>query len=423
MQDADIEAPERSAARDEPAEGFFDKTWELELLISGGVVFALLQFPPLLEQTFFRLEPRFLGWWKDAFVLAFAYLKGILYALIAAFVLHLSSRAYWIGLLGLEKVHPEGIRWDNLKSGPITRRIQRELIPPIRQQIVRLDRFCSSIFAFAFLVVVGCLISILLVGLCVLLTWGLSLVLGERKVSEIFTGILFAISLVLALPGILDKLLAGRLKPGGRMERALERILRAFQWLQLGHLFGGLMLVLVSSRRRSLSVLVTLFFGCMLAFGLVPMLQRDTLWRNDSPAPQREIIPLYYEDQWPEEGFSRLAPSIQSDVIEEPYVKLFIPYLPSRHDEVFAQRCPNPQDKLACAALLHRVAVDGRAVPDLTFLFYTHPKLGARGFLAYIPTAGLASGPHLLRIEPLPLRKRKWLRRKDPQPYFIRFWT
>ncbi len=48
MQEADIEAPERSVARDEPAEGVFDKTWELELLISGGVVFALLQFPPLL---------------------------------------------------------------------------------------------------------------------------------------------------------------------------------------------------------------------------------------------------------------------------------------------------------------------------------------------------------------------------------------
>ncbi len=425
MQEADIEAPERSVARDEPAEGVFDKTWELELLISGGVVFALLQFPPLLERTFLRLEPQFQGWWKDAFVLAFAYLKGILYTLIAAFVLHLSSRAYWIGLLGLEKVHPEGIRWDNLKSGPITLRVQRELVPPIRRQIVQVDLFCSSIFAFAFLVVIACLMSIALIGFCVLLTWGLSWLLGERRISDIFLAAVCGLSLMLTLPGLLDKLLAGRLTPGGRMERALERTLRAVQRLQLGNLFGSITLVLRSARRRSLSVLIAVVLGVVLAFSLFPTLRRNNLWTSDSPAPQREIVPLYYEDQWPEEGTSRLAPSIQSDVVEGPYIKLFIPYLPSRHDEVFAQRCPNPQDKLGCAARLHRVAVDGRVVPGLTFLFYTHSKLGTRGFLAYLPTAGLAPGAHLLRIEPLPARKKKlrWLQRRDPQPYFIRFWT
>jgi len=410
-------------ARDEPSEGFFDKTWELELLISGGVVFALLQLPSLLERSFLRLEPRLIGWWKDAFVLAFAYLKGILYTLIAAFVLHLSSRAYWIGLLGLEKVHPEGIRWENLKSGPITRRIQRELIPPVRRQIVQLDLFCSSIFAFAFLLVIACLLSIVLIGICALLTWGLSWLLGERSLPDIFLAVLCVFALGMALPGILDKLLAGHLRSGGRMERSLERVLRTFHRLQLGNLFGSITLVLLSSRRKSLSVLVGLFLCFLLLFSLLPMLQRDNLWSSGSPAAEREVVPLYYEDQWPEEGTPRLAPSIQSDVIEGPYVKLFIPYLPSRHDEAFATRCPNPQDKLDCAARLHQVAMDGRVVPGLAFLFYTHPKLGSRGFLAYIPTAGLSPGPHVLKIEPLPVRKKKWLRRKDPQPYFIRFWT
>lgn len=29
-------------------------------------------------------------------------------------------RGFWIGLLGLESVFPEGIRWDRLKLGPAT---------------------------------------------------------------------------------------------------------------------------------------------------------------------------------------------------------------------------------------------------------------------------------------------------------------
>jgi hypothetical protein len=411
----------RKPVDEDESPGIFGRTWELELLISGGVVFALLQLPPLLERGFVRLEPHVAEWSREAFFLAFTYLKGILYTLIGAFILHLTSRAYWIGLLGLEKVYPEGVRWDNLKSGPITRRVQRELTPSLGHLIVRVDLFCSSIFSFAFLVVIACLMSIVWIGAFGLLALGLSRLLGgPPRIFNIFLTIVFGTTLALALPAILDKLLAGRLEPGGRMARTLDRFLRVSYRLQLGKLFGAIALVLFSnSRRRSFyTVFWAILFGMMLWFTLSHVLRREGLWISGPPAAEQEILSLYYQDQWPEEGTLRLAPSIQSDVIDEPYIKLFIPYLPRRHDRAFAASCPNPQAKLDCAARIHRVALDGRVIPGLTFLFYTHPKSDSRGFLAYIPTAGLAAGPHLLKIEPLPARK-SW---QNPQPFFIRFW-
>ena len=420
-----IEEPHTPAADPAP-EGIFDKTWEIELLISGGVVFALLQLPPLLERSFLRLEPRLTDWWREASFHSFIYLKAILYTLISAFILHLASRAYWIGLIGLEKVYPGGIRWEKLQAGgPLTQRIQRETISPLRPLIARIDLFCSAIFSFAFLVVLGWLMSIVLVGLAVLLAWSLSSLLDTTlEISFLVALIIFGFSLLVTLPGMLDKLLAGRLKPGGRTERGLARALHLVHGLQLGTLFSSIFFVLYTNvRRRSFLAILLLPLGMIAFFAASHAAERKRFWQSDAPAADREIAPLHYEDQWPEEGVSRLAPSIPSDVIEGPYLKLFIPYILERHDEAFAERCPDARATLDCVARLHRVAVDGRAVPGLTFHVSTHPKSGARGFRAYIPTAGLPRGPHLLRIEPLPARER-WLRRKEhPRPFLIRFWT
>src|SRR5690242_1668096 len=61
-------------------------TWELELLISGAVLFALFQIPRLLNGFFARLEPHATTAVISALLLVQIYVKAIVYALIAAFV-------------------------------------------------------------------------------------------------------------------------------------------------------------------------------------------------------------------------------------------------------------------------------------------------------------------------------------------------
>jgi hypothetical protein len=50
---------------------------------------------------------------------------------------------------------------------------------------------------------------------------------------------------------------------------------------------------------------------------------------------------------------------------------------------------------------------------------YQIAKVILRGMLAYIPTAGLARGEHLPRVEAVPGRRAK----TPPKPHLIRFWT
>ncbi len=93
-------------------------TWEMELLISGATVFAMLQLPALLDQWLYEYMPRFGRELSVVLLLTYVYTKAAVIALVFTFVLHLALRGYWVALVGMHSVHPEGIRWEKLKMGP-----------------------------------------------------------------------------------------------------------------------------------------------------------------------------------------------------------------------------------------------------------------------------------------------------------------
>ena len=86
------------------------------------------------------------------------------------------------GLIGLDSVFANGIRWERTKLGPLTQEIYRERMASLPKLISRFDNFASVIFSFAFLVVFIILMSFPLVGLFALLAYGVSHLLfsGDR---------------------------------------------------------------------------------------------------------------------------------------------------------------------------------------------------------------------------------------------------
>jgi hypothetical protein len=86
-------------------------------------------------------------------------------------------------------------------------------------------------------------------------------------------------------------------------------------------------------------------------------------------AREAAVTASHYESLWGDEAAPVSLPSIQSDVITGPYVRLFVPYRPVRHDAALRRACPGlrpPPEQaddasapaadeavLACAARLH----------------------------------------------------------------------
>lgn len=153
MSDIESKAPPQAENRRSRFSGFHARTYEMELLISGAVVFGLIHLPPIIERISISFLAGLEGNLRLMGVLGQVYLQLVLYGLIAVFVLHLAMRGFWIGLLGLESVFPEGIRWDRLKLGPAMIKRYRAGIGSLAATIEKVDDLCSLIFSFGFLVI------------------------------------------------------------------------------------------------------------------------------------------------------------------------------------------------------------------------------------------------------------------------------
>ncbi len=149
-------------------------TWEVELLISGVAVFAMLQLPGWLDTQYFLLVPRFAAEWRSALSIVHMYLTSAAIILAVTFFLHLLLRARWIALVGMQSVYPTGIRWDRLRMGPLRRSVEQVQSGTSADAVERADNQASILFAVG----VSLASMMLLLGLVAALVCGVSISLA-----------------------------------------------------------------------------------------------------------------------------------------------------------------------------------------------------------------------------------------------------
>ena len=424
-------------------------TWELELLISGAVLFALFQLPGALEAGYDAIEPHLTRGPRMLAFLAYWYAKAAVITLIACFVLHLAARAYWVGLVGLHSVFPHGPQWEKTKFGPVTRELYRERLPALPTLIARTDNLCSVIFSFAFLIVLLFAMSILVVGIVIGIAYLVSeLAFEGRHFLVIYNALLVAIFAGPVILRSIDQKRGSAILPGSPAHRLLRRAGAVYYRLQLFGLYGTILTTLFSNVKGK--VIYPIFFAfLLLAFmgSIAHTFLRDgiltinsyTYFSDDGP---RGLRSSHYESQWTSGTGFVGVPSIPSDVVTGPYLRLFIPLSAQRHNEVIPKQCPQvraldergvhlgagtpPPDRsvalvLECLTRLHRPAVNGRELAPTDFHFHTHPRSGARGIVAYIPTEGLPKGRNTIVVHRL-RNPRAPASTPTRPPHVIGFW-
>src|SRR5690606_9294507 len=153
------------------------------------------------------------------------------------FIVHLSIRAYWVGVIGLKSTFPDGIRWDRLPLvGPVTRGFYQRSIGGLDDMIDGADRAASIVFAMTTL-------------MALVIAWtGLYMVarrLSERLSAERLprreraaTAVFLGLAALLLLDGLVaafdDRVAARReaaCRDAGWARRLGERVLRIYGWL------------------------------------------------------------------------------------------------------------------------------------------------------------------------------------------------
>lgn len=416
-------------------------TWEMELLLSGATVFTLWQIAaglaPFANYLLPRLDPQL------------AQIGGVLYIYLAsgvimiglAFMIHLVMRAYWVALVGMHSVFPQGLRLDRMRGGPITREHLLARWEDMDAAIERADNRATIVFGLG-LGVAGVLIPLTLI---VLVLYGLAAGIGWLLGRTEFTGTVFlTISMLAFLPYFAavsaDRWLSHRMAPSGLAYRACASTLRAYSRMGLGREANPLVTLYTTNvgERRGLVVISVVMLSTLLiaAGGLVG--QRMELGPGSFrgfPAPWRGMPATmdgrHYASMH-EPGTSPLLPYLPDPVARGDYLRLVVPYVPARQsvhltactrgagaEEKAADEAPRRQQALACFARGFELAVDGEVVavaPD----WYSDPRHDVRGLVYMVPVQSLAPGRHELRLTSPDPR----IHKSDelPPPDLLPFW-
>lgn len=390
------------------------KTYDIELLLSGALVFGLFTVPGAMDAFFDRWSARLDGVASSAATYLYMYAEMIVYSMLVTFIAHLCLRGYWIALLGLESVWTDGWHWDRLKLGPHTREHLQHRVTSLSEAINKADDRASLIFAAGALVVMLFLYSMLLVVGAVVVALLLVAATGMPGRSA-FSIAFFAAFVPMIVVPFLDRRVAPRLDPQGAAYRVVGRIVRAGMVLSPLQLTAPVQFVFqsrIGERKLSIAlgaaatvIAVALVTSLLLRLGDL----RVDGWTYFDPSPKASTIdPRHYRDS----GVSRdgRRPTIDSDVIRGSLIKLYLPYRPRRHNPLITTACPELAAAVAagtapnnaagatCVGNLYKVSLDGAPL-TATYGFTRDADSDFVGVLAYVPTDGLAPGPHELTID------------------------
>jgi hypothetical protein len=421
-------------------------TWEVELLISAAVAFSLFQMLDPLEFWFSRSLSQAPVSLQALVIYGYFYAKMALVVLITTFTLYIAARAAWVALVGVHSIYPEGPKWENLSVGPIGRRQAQAVAGDIDDAIERADNRASLVFGYGMLAAQFALVTLV----------GTLLFVGVAMLAGLFMApakALWVAAALVLLPlvslGLIDRYLGPRLRQDGLFARAIGAGLRAWQVATLARLTSPLLPLVTTNvgGRRGNMLLIAIIY---VALGVTSW---DTSARLGVFEPLRGralpelsrshgMHPTHYASQ--RDGVYRHSPApyIADPVVEGPYLRLFVPYVPDRHDATLERTCPaiaDEQDdadaadatamaaldtRMRCFADLLELQLDGGALDGISFERYRDPLSEHDGGLAMIDVRALAPGRHVLTVS-RPLRAAGVLTTGAPKaspPDRIVFW-
>ena len=410
MSDTTTPAPERDQLPQHTT-----PTWEVELLISGVAVFAMLQLPGWLDNQLFALVPRLDSDLAGIVTPLYVYLKSAALILAVTFALHLMLRAHWIALVGMHSVYLDGVLWAKLRMGPVRREFEQRRHGSAAESIERADNRATVVFAIGVMLASRLIqLSALVALLFALITAILTLAGAQVNLTLAFGICFLAIILLMLLARRIDQQFGQRLQPEGLPRRLLAGTFNVLSHTGVGRRSEVMALLASHGSERRINVLATVTILAVLlgvAFGLNTLEEPEhsgsyALFPQSIDA-SRMLRSAHYDDQR-DPLHDRPTPFVQSAVIDGPYLRLTVPYQPKLDAPAQRAACgralalaegvARSDALLACLTRLHALMLDGQALATVHYDVGSDPRTDRPALLAMIDIRGLASGRHLLRV-------------------------
>lgn len=418
------------------------ESWQLELLVSGFAIFLLIgTYEPLLD---LGRKAQLLAEGSRvyaALLVPYGILMAVWFALVFNLVVHVLFRGFWISTIGLRYVSDD-VDFDFFRFSPVFDRFLRRRISSFDNYIERLEKICSIIFAFTFLIIfiiisLGCFLSLLA---------GLNLLLSHWDLHGTTSSIINMTIAITSVLYFLDFVSLGRIKRIRWLSKVYYPIYRFYGFITLAFIYRSMYYNLIDNK-----------FGRWVGALLVPyivlaMILASINFVTHAYFPDRSGKTVFstvkYDDLRVEKTKTNAA-SIPSKYLNNGYLELFLPYNPSSDDKSIEALCPgltpakktgvklqgvvtinniinwksDPDSLLNCMSQMHKIYINDSLMPPQRFRFYEHPKRDNVGLMTVIDVDYLDRGEHLLRVETF---LQSFVNKRDTMMFresaFIPFW-
>lgn len=432
------------------------QSWEPELFISGAAAFASLGLPGFIKSGYEVYINNLMGngFLAQVFpIIIFSLLMSIAQILSITFFLHLSMRAFWVGMMGLLSVYPKGIELDKI---PTLSNYARQYLKPrlmtVDDFIIKLDRTCSILFSIAFLII------LFMVGIVSAYALLFLVVFASRQFipAQWFTTYQIVLGTILGLALVSMFFFTLLVKAQRKKSSNQEKYDR---WLfLLNHRIVQIVMPGISklipyvlypfssnwSKKSSAIAMLAVMLPLMALININTQVMEQ---REASPETRNyysqgsdahHLQANYYENLRDNSQMVRSV-TIQSDLIKEPILKLFIAY-PKKRDAMLEKICgqlpkvdqklkkhlrKRKQDaqRLACIEQLYKIYINDQEIKSPNFMYYQSPTHHTKGVMAYIPLKGLKYGSkNILEVKSSIPRISMIKKLRKPLRYSLPFW-
>ncbi|HFA51951.1 MAG TPA: hypothetical protein ENJ95_23285 [Bacteroidetes bacterium] len=429
------------------------ESWELELVTSGFSIFLMLGALEALKSVRRDISIATQAFHSGDNPLSFVYifLMGACFFILINLVVHVLLRGVWISTIGLRYVSSD-IDFDSLRLAPKFDRLLRRKVGSFDQYILTLEKICSTVFAFTFLIVFMLLGFALYIGFMIFIgDYVLDSLLPSlpATTADIISDTFGATLFVCGVLYFLDFLTLGFLKRIKWFSYIYMPIYRFMSFITVSPLYRPIYYNLIDNK-----------FGRWVGYLLVPYVfiiifllsvkTHSHTWYPDKPGANA-LLNNDYDDQLGEKALITSG-SIPSKFVDNGFLQLFIAYMPKDDDKTLKHRCPgfepfheagfgsdiqinltkkssmprtNARDTaLTCLSQLYEISIDDSLFSDVPFRFHRHANYREYGLAAMFDVAYLPRGEHLIEV-----KKWKKYKSEDKQdslalaPFFkIPFW-
>ncbi|QCK16541.1 hypothetical protein [Mangrovivirga cuniculi] len=385
-----------------------EASWEPEILISGIVLFGLFKIYPLIGDLNYFLEMNSSKMFSNGTVneVFTSILKFANIILIIGFLSHILLRSVWAAFVGLSYVYKSGIKYQKLNYPDKYLRLV-EKSGDYRRQIIALEKVCSVIFAFSFLVFMW------LVGLSVFF---LIIASGIGIFQTIFPGnydysVLNYTLITFFIIVFIDFISLGGLRKIPYTNKVYYPIHLVASWLTLSFLYRNIYYGLITNHKKWVISLILIIFSLAAFFSVQSLNSKGfVLGRAIALVPTDEKYRLdenQYRSEVDDGVYSKYM-HIGDYVVEEDYLELFIVHtsryeqnwiFPACDYEKFKENPDiNPDSlKMNCLEKFYGVALDGKLLED-DFVYQRRSQTGQDGLLSIVDISHLKKGKHKLEL-------------------------